>query len=298
MPVSLNPKDALKGFDIQAGLHRVVSSEWMVHTFVNKEGQASEPFVVWAIGYLPIDEKGAAIGDVQISYELKVAPAYGETIDKAKFAPASAPGQPLPLRVGSRGPYLEPVSSQTQLSDRSKAMLFIKELVKCDWDVDGKWAAMNYSAGALVGTEGEIYRLVSENDGTDAAGQKMKATQIAAFKKINKYGYEVQGASHTNAVPAPSTAAAPASSNGTGAHALAVEILAKVVTAAKSKGTKKMTRGEIIKQVLPTAAKVSPRPTSEAREAAKTLLASDNFYEHDDVTAIGVLDGDEVEFND
>lgn len=297
MPISLLPEDALKGFGVQAGLHRVVSSEWMVHQFVSKDGKVNEPFVCWAIGYQPIDEKGVVIGDTQIDYSIKVGPKYNETIDKSKFAPGLAPGQPLPLRIGSKGPYLEPVGDQTGLYEKSKPMLFINALAKAGFDMK-KLAAANFNVGLLVGTEGDVYELVSENDGTDESGAKMKATKIPAFKSIRKMGYEVQGIPQTGTAATGKTngvAGTPApASNGAGAHGLAVKILSAVIEKNREKGA--MPRADIVRSVLAVASKLDPRPAPEEREAAKTLLASDAFYGDAAVEVIGVLDGETVQF--
>lgn len=298
MPISLLPEDALKGFGVQAGLHRVVLSEWMVHQFVSKDGKASEPFVCWAIGYQPIDEKGAVIGDTQIDYSLKVGPKFGETVDKSKFAPGLAPGQPLPLRLGSKGPYLEPVGDQTGLYEKSKPMLFINALAKAAFDLK-KLAASNFNVGLLVGTEGEVYELVSENDGTDESGAKMKATKIPAFKSIRKMGYEVQGLPQTGAAAGKANGAAgtaaPVAANGTGnAQGLAISILTAVVD--KNREKKAMPRADIVRSVLAVASKLDPRPAPEEREAAKALLGSDAFYGDPAVEMLGVLEGESFTF--
>lgn len=293
MPVSLLLEDALEGFGIQAGLHRVVSSEWMVHQFTSKDGKTFEPFVCWAIGYQPIDEKGAVIGDTQIDYSIKVGPKFGDTIDKAKFAPALAPKQPLPLRVGSKGHYLEPVSDQSGFYKTSKPYLFLSALYKAGFE-QKKFAESEFNVGLLVGTEGDVYELVSANDGTDEQGKQFKATKIPAFKSIRKMGYEVQG------IPQTTTAAgkpngAPAASNGAGgAHGLAVKILMAVVEKNREKGA--MLKADIVRSVLAVASKLDPRPAPEDREAAKKLLDSEAFYSHPDVETIGVLDGDTVQF--
>ncbi len=295
MPVSLLPEDALQGFGIQSGLHRVVSSEWMVHQFTSKDGKTFEPFVCWAIGYQPIDEKGAVIGDTQIDYSIKVGPKFGETIDKAKFAPGISPGQPLPLRIGSKGPYLEPVGDQQGLYKNSKPILYIESLAKAGFDTK-KLAASDFNVGLLVGTEGDVYELVSQNDGTDEQGKKFNATKIPAFKSIRKMGYEVQGILQTTTAAAgKANGAAPAaSSNGAGAHALAVKILEAVVTKNRDKGA--MPRADIVRSVLAITSKFDPRPAPEDREAAKKLLDTADFYASPDVEVIGVLDGETVQF--
>lgn len=301
MPVSLLLEDALKSFGIQPGRHRIVSSEWMVHRFQSKDGKEHEPFVALAIGYLPIDEKGNATGEAEIDYSLKVGPAFGETIDKAKFAPASTVGQPLPLRIGSKGLYLEPTGDQKQLSEKSKVMLYLKELYKCGFDAK-RLAASNFNVGLLVGTEGDIFELVSQNDGTDEkTGEKFKATKIPAFNKIYKYGYEVQG----TPASAAATAAAPAqvvngvaagAANVVDASGLAVTILAKIAANSKEKKVEKLPKEQVVKLVLSTAARMDPRPDSAQRDAAKALIASDDFYEKDEVLSIAVLSGDVVEW--
>lgn len=297
MPVSLLLEDALKGFGIQAGLHRVVSSEWMVHEFTSKDNKKFEPFVCWAIGYQPIDEKGAVIGDTQIDYSIKVGPKFGETIDKSKFAPGIAPGQPLPLRVGSKGPYLEPVGDQAGLYEKSKPMLYIAQLAKCAFDMK-KLAASQFNVGLLVGTEGEVYELVSQNDGTDESGAAMKSTKIPAFKSLRKMGYEVQGIPQTGAATTtkPNGAAgASAPANGTGnAQGLAISILTAVVT--KNADKKAIPRADIVRSVLAIASKLDPRPAPEEREAAKALLGSDAFYGDPAVEMLGVLEGESFTF--
>src|SRR5258708_71525 len=103
MPVSLLPEDLGKSFGVQSGRHRIVSSAWLIHQFQpNKDTQKqSEPFVCWARGFQPIDTACRPIGEVETDYALRVAPAFNETLDKSKFAPAQVPGQPLALRVGS-----------------------------------------------------------------------------------------------------------------------------------------------------------------------------------------------------
>jgi hypothetical protein len=299
MPVSLLPEDALQGFGIQAGLHRVVSSEWMVHQFTDKTGKTFEPFVCWAIGYQPIDEKGAVIGDTQIDYSIKVGPKFGDTIDKSKFAPGIAPGQPLPLRIGSKGPYLEPVSDQQGLYKNSKPILYIESLAKAGFDVK-KLAEASFNVGLLVGTEGDVYELVSQNDGTDETGKKFNATKIPAFKSIRKMGYEVQGIPQTGAAaPAGGKAngavAAAHSANSTGnAQGLAVKILEAVVSKNKEKGA--MPRADIVRSVLAVASKLDPRPAPEEREAAKGLLGSDAFYGDPAVEMLGILEGENFTF--
>ena len=296
MPVSLLPEDALQGFGIQSGLHRVVSSEWMVHQFTSKDGKTFEPFVCWAIGYQPIDEKGAVIGDTQIDYSIKVGPKFGETIDKSKFAPGIAPGQPLPLRVGSKGPYLEPVGDQQGLYKNSKPILYIDSLGKAGFDLK-KLSAAQFNVGLLIGTEGDVYELVSSNDGTDEQGKQFKATKIPVFKSIRKMGYEVQGIPQTTAAAGGKAngAAAPAASNGAGgAQGLAVKILEAVI--AKNRAAGAMPRADIVRSVLAVASKLDPRPAPEEREAAKALLGSDAFYGDPAVELLAVLDGDTVQF--
>lgn len=298
MPVSLLPEDALQGFGIQSGLHRVVSSEWMVHEFTSKDGKKFEPFVCWAIGYQPIDEKGAVIGDTQIDYSIKVGPKFGETIDKAKFAPGIAPGSPLPLRLGSKGPYLEPVSDQQGLYKNSKPILYIESLAKAGFDTK-KLAAAQFNVGLLVGTEGDVYELVSQNDGTDETGKKFNATKIPAFKSIRKMGYEVQGIPQTTVAAAGKPNGAAASSNGAGAHGLAVKILTAVVE--KNRDKSAMPRAEIVRSVLAISSKylelgLANRPTPEEREAAKALLGSDAFYGDPAVELLGIIEGENFTF--
>jgi hypothetical protein len=294
MPVSLLPEDALEGFGIQAGLHRVVSSEWMVHQFTSKDGKVYEPFVCWAIGYQPIDEKGSVIGDTQIDYSIRVGPKFKDTLDKSKFAPALTPGQPLPLRVGSKGAYLEPVSDQQGLYKNSKPILYIESLAKAGFDTK-KLAAAQFNVGLLVGTEGDIYELVSVNDGTDGDGKQFKATKIPAFKSIRKMGYEVQGIPQTTTAAAGRVNGAPAASGGTGnAHGLAVKILTAVIDKNREKGA--MPRADIVRSVLAVASKLDPRPAPEDREAAKALLGSEVFYTTPDVELLGMLEGDTVQF--
>lgn len=296
MPVSLRLEDTLKSFGIQAGLHRIVSADWMVHKFQAKDGKEYEPFVCLAIGYLPIDAKGNAIGEAEIDYSLKVGPKYGETIDKAKFAPAAVPNQPLPLRLGSKGPFLEPVGDQKQLSDKSKVILYLAQLYKCGFKVE-KLVDANFNVGLLVGTEGDIYELVSENDGTDESGNKMKPTKIPAFKSVSKFGYEVQGmaasapAQVVNGVAGASTPAPAGNVND-----LAVTVLATIIKNSKEKGNKAMAKADVVKLVFATTAKMSPRPSSTERDAVKDLLNNDSFYESDAVLNHAILSGDQVEF--
>ena len=310
MPVSLRLEDALKSFGVPAGRYRIVSSEWVVHRFQSKDGKEFEPFVAWAIGYLPIDEKGAAIGEVEISYDLKVAPGFEEPIDKAKFAPALTPRNPLPLRIGSKGPYLEATGTQTQLAEKSKPMLYLKELYKCGFAVE-RLVAADFNVGLLVGTEGEIGEFVSKNEGTDAKGVTMKDTRMPAFTKLYKMGYEVQG--HPGAAPAVSAvpqlvngAASPNGSGGDEGAKLAMEILIILATEHKGKGITKLARADAVKLVAAKWSKMGPnaqapyhrdkRPDAAYRDAAKALIASDDFYELDDVLRIAIPDGDMLEF--
>jgi len=270
----------------------------MVHQFTDKTGKSYEPFVCWAIGYQPIDEKGAVIGDTQIDYTIRVGPKFGETLDKSKFAPGIAPGQPLPLRVGSKGPYLEPISDQQGLYKNSKPILYMESLGKAAFDLK-KLAAAQFNVGLLVGTEGDIYELVSVNDGTDEAGKQFKPTKIPAFKSIRKMGYEVQGVPQTGAAAAGGKAngavAAAPSANGTGnAHGLAVKILTAVIEKNREKGG--MPRADVVRNVLAIASKLDPRPAPEEREAAKALLGSDAFYGDTAVELLAVLDGETVQF--
>jgi len=293
MPVSLMPEDLSKGFGIQAGLHRVVSSEWMVHQFPpNKEGKQSEAFVCWAIGYQPIDAAGKPIGDVETDYSLKVAPAFGETLDKAKFAPAQTPGQPLPLRVGSKGPFLEAVGDQAAINERSKIGIFLKHLFSLGFDKQ-KFAASNMAVSLLVGTEGDVFELVSQNDGTDESGKQFKPTKIPAFKTIRKFGYEGGGApvQQVNGVAAASNGATAASGDP---KATAIQILEGLAAKYKEKGS--MPLADMVKGVLPVWTKLTPRPSTADRDAAKKLLESPDFYAAEDVQAIAVLDGSDVMF--
>ena len=302
MPVSLRLEDALKSFGVPPGRYRVVSSEWVIHKFQSTKDTSKEfePFVAWAIGYLPVNEKGEATGEVEISYDIKVAPGFGETLDKAKFAPALVPGTALPLRLGSKGPYLESTGSQGSLSEKSKPMLYLKELYKCGFDVN-RLAAANFNVGLLVGTEGEVFELKSANDGSDEkTGEKFKDTKIPAFHKIYKFGYEVQG--HIGTAPAANApaqvvngVAAPAT--GDEGTALALQLLTIIATEQKSKGIAKMARADVVKLSVAKWSKLPlPRPAGAMRDAAKELIGSDDFYTNDDVLAIAVPDGEQLEF--
>jgi hypothetical protein len=303
MPVSLLPEDALQSFGIQSGLYRVVSSDWLVHQFQpNKEtGKQSEPFVCWAIGYQPIDQAGKPIGDVKIDHSLKVGPKFGETVDKSKFAPAQVAGTPLPLRVGSKGPFLEAVGDQAGLYEAAKPMLYLKELYKCGFD-KAKMAAANMSVGLLVGTEGEIYELVSQNDGTDESGKQFKPTKIPAFKSIRKFGYEA-GAVTTMPAGAHSGAAvgangAPAPATTSDPTALAVSFLSALIEKFKSTNPNGMPLAEMVKSnnLMFVGQKITPRPTKEDRDVVKKLLESEDFYQLEAVQSLAMLDGTEVMF--
>lgn len=312
MPFSLLPEDALKSFGIQAGLHRIVDLKWMVHQYpASKDtGKQSDPFVCLAVTYLPIDVAGKAIGDAQTSYDLKVAPKFGDSIEKAKFAPASAPGQALPLRVGSAGPYIEAVGDQTGFYESSKIMKWLNTLFSLSFD-QARLKASNFNLQILIGTEGDIYELVSENDGTDAAtGQKFKPTKFPAFKSIRKFGYDggaqnipsaTQG---TQGTVASSPASSPASNGAVSgdAYALAVTLLGGGLKErfktehAVDVGLQPLptvTVDNLLKGVMPVFMKLpTPRPSVADRTAAADLLKSADFYNREDVGAIAFFEAD------
>jgi hypothetical protein len=298
--VSLRLEDALKSFGVPPGRYRVVSSEWAVHKFVSTKDATKdfEPFVAWAIGYLPINEKGEATGEVEISYDIKVGPGFGETLDKSKFCPALSPTQPLPLRIGSKGPHLMATGDQKQLAEKSKPMLYVKELYKCGFDVN-RLASSGFNVGLLVGTEGEIFELKSANDGTDEkTGEKFKDTKIPAFSKIYKFGYEIHGTPAANGTTAPAASAtgSTAATGSDGDTKIAIEILSKIAEECKGKGVTKIPLTDAVKFVVAKWSKMTPRPASSVRDAAKVLIGSEEFYTNDDVLAIAVLDGETLEF--
>src|ERR1700722_1532003 len=256
MPVSLLLEDALKGFGVQPGLKRIVSCEWMGHQFpANKTtGVSSEPFCCLAIGYLPIDEAGKALGDAEIDYSIRVGPKFGETLEKCKFAPAQSPGQPLPLRPGSKGPFLEPIADQSGLYDNSKALLFLGELFKIGGEqLKKRFVESQMNVGILIGTEGDVYELVSKNDGTDSGGKAIKDTKMPAFKSIRKFGWEQPAgqvaSTHTNGESTASTAPV------AGAQDLAIKILSAMSDKHKDKPS--ILLSDMLKGLMPITSKMN-----------------------------------------
>lgn len=292
MPVDLfNPS---ANFGVKPGRKRVVSCEWMIHQFTKKDGTSGgEPFLCLAVGYLPVDESGKAIGEAEVDYSVKIGK-FGKPLSDTQYAPAEAPGKPLPLRLGSRGNYIEPIAGGTgSFSKNSKAQLFIDALLSIGGDkFRQKMSESQMNIGILVGTVGHVFELSSPNDGIGDDGKAMKDTKITVFNKIDYFGWEA-GAAQGGSTTSPSTAGAQSPANGTangsgGSEALAIAILEKFSEKHADKAS--MPLADMLKGLMPVTSKMNPRPQSTERDAAKALMTTAEFWESDDVAAVATYD--------
>jgi hypothetical protein len=298
MPVNL--LEPVKSFGVKPGLKRIVSIEWMVHQYPpNKTtGKESEPFCCLAVGYLPVDENGKALDEAEVDYTLRVGPKWGRPLAECQFAPATEPGKPLPLRVGSRGPYIEPVGNQSGLSEKSKPWLWIEALQKIGGSkFTSKLSESQMNIGVLVGTEGEIYELNSHNEGLTDEGTAMKDTKIGAFKSIIKFGWEQPaGYGATNGTASAANGSTSAATSGDTIDK-AIAFLKKASEIHKTKN--KMPLEDLIKGAMPIGSKMEPRLQGPQRDAVKKLISEAEFWENDAVADVAVYDpsSGEVEFN-
>lgn len=302
--ISLLPEDGIKGFGINAGLHRVVSSEIQVHQYKpNKTtGEQSEPFVCWAIGYLPIDAAGNAVGEAEVDYGMKIAPGYGEPLSSAKFAPAASPDGPaLPLQVGSRGGFVFPIGDSQGLSVNSKVLKYIAQLFEVGF-LKERLIASGMDVGILVGTEGDVMTKTTENDGTDKkTGAKLKDTKMLVFKSIRRFGYENPDFAKAAHAPAPAahtpatTAPAPAVAATAGAHKTALAIMQRWSEKYKAVKREQVPLAELLEGFMAVAMK-EPRFDPTDRAKAKELLSDTAFYKHPDAEKIAALEGVDLIF--